>query len=121
MRQIKNLNDMMGGAVTERFTAALKTVLANVFDPNTDPAKKRKITIDLTVSPSKDRSTADFALNVKTLLASPTAVNQTMMLNRDDSGNITATEIGDQLPGEIDIDEVESKPVPGTIQFKSAR
>lgn len=119
-RQIKTLNDMMGGAVTERFNAALKTVLANVFDPNTDATKKRKITIELTVSPSKDRSTAEFGLNLKTLLASPTAVNQTMMLNRDDSGNITATEIGAQLPGQLDMDEVETPP-PGVISFKSAK
>lgn len=120
MRQIKNLNDMMGGAVTERFSATLKTVLANIADPNTDATRKRKIVLELTISPNKDRMTGDYSLSCKPTLAPLSPITATMMFERDDEGNVTATEIGGQLPGQMDIDDIQ-KPMPGVIDLKSAR
>ena len=36
-RQIKKLDELMDGALTERFNYEMERVLANVFDPNTSP------------------------------------------------------------------------------------
>ena len=119
-RPIKSIADMMGGAVTERFNATLKTVLENIADPNTDAKKKRKIILELTISPSKDRATGDFSLSCNPILAPLSPISATVMFDRDDQGNITATELGGQLPGQMDIDDLETPP-PGVIDFKSAR
>ncbi len=111
MKEIKSLDDMMGGAVLERFAAALKTVLKNIIDPNTDATKARKVTLELTIKPSKDRASAEFNLLCKPTLAPPVAVTQSMMLNRNDAGEVVALQaganIGDQLPGQMDVDEVQ--------------
>lgn len=120
MRPIKSIGDMMGGAVSERFNATLKTVLENIADPNTDATRKRKITLELTVAPSKDRATADFSMNVKAALAPLSPINQTVMINRDDLGNITATEIGGEIPGQMDIDDIDP-PALRVVNFNSAR
>ena len=51
-RQIRNLDELMDGGLTERFNAELRRVLENVFDPNTDHKKKRTITIGISIVPS---------------------------------------------------------------------
>lgn len=111
MKEIKGLDDMMGGAVTERFNAALKTCLKNIIDPNTDAQKARKVTLELTIKPSKDRTTADFNLLCKPTLAPPVAVTQSMVINRNDAGEVVAIQTGgsgsDQLPGQMDVDDVK--------------
>ena len=120
MRPIKSIGDMMGGAVSERFNATLRTVLENIADPNTDATKKRKITLELTISPSKDRQTGDFSLNCKPVLAPLSSISATVMFNRDDNGTVTATEIGGEIPGQTIIEEADT-PLPGVIDFKNAR
>jgi len=120
MRQIKAIADLMGGAVSERFKVALDDVLRNIHDPNTDAKKKREITIKLTISPSKDRSTADFSLNVRPTLAPPMTLSSTVMITRDDSGNVTATEIGDQLPGQTEMPEA-AEPLPNVVKFNAQK
>ena len=110
MKEIKGLDDMMGGAVLERFSAALKTVHKNIIDPNTDATKARKVTLDLTIKPSKDRTSAEFNLICKPTLAPPVAVTQSMVLNRNDAGEVVALQtggsVGDQLPGQMDVEDV---------------
>lgn len=44
-RQIKKLDELMDGALTERFNYEMERVLNNVFDPNTNPKAKRQIQI----------------------------------------------------------------------------
>lgn len=120
MRPIKSIGDMMGGAVAERFAATLNTVLENIADPNTEATKKRKITLEVTIAPAKNRATAEFSMTCKPVLAPLAPINQAVMIDRDDCGNMTATEIGGELPGQVDIDDIDP-PAPGVIDFKSAR
>ncbi len=119
MKVINGLDDMMNGAVTERFNAALRTALKNIIDPNTDATKARKVTLELTIKPSKDRTTADFNLLCKPTLAPPVAVTQSMVLNRNDAGEVVALQtgcsIGDQLPGQMDVDEVQDAGRPNNV------
>ena len=109
MREIKGLDDMMGGAVTERFNAALKTCLKNIIDPNTDATKARKVTLELTIKPSKDRTTADFNLLCRPTLAPPVAVTQSMVINRNDAGEVVALQTAaNQLPGQMDVEDMQA-------------
>lgn len=116
MKEIKGLDDMMGGAVTERFNAALRTCLKNIIDPNTDATKARKVTLELTIKPSKDRTMADFNLLCKPTLAPPVAVTQSMVLSRNDAGDVTALQtVPDQLPGQMDVDDALQSNAPSNV------
>lgn len=103
-RQIKKLDELMDGALTERFNYEMERVLNNVFDLNTDPKKKRQISIVIDIAPNERRDAAEFRVDVKSKLAAPMAIAQTVMIYQDDDGNVTATEISNQVPGQIDMD-----------------
>lgn len=103
-RQIKKLDELMDGALTERFNYEMERVLNNVFDLNTDPKKKRQISIVIDIAPNERRDAAEFRVDVKSKLAAPMASAQTVMIYQDDDGNVTATEISNQVPGQIDMD-----------------
>ena len=114
-RQIKMLDELMDGALTERFNYEMHRVLQNVFDPNTKPNAKRQIQIVIDIMPNKSQDAAEFKVDVKSKVAPPIAVAQTVMLYQDDDGNVTATEITNQVPGQVDMDGGVS--IPKVVQF----
>lgn len=103
-RQIKQLDELMDGALTERFNSEMERVLNNVFDPNTDAKAKRQIQIVINIAPNERRDAADFKVDVKSKIAPPVAISQMVFLNMDDAGRVTATEITREVPGQIDMD-----------------
>ena len=114
-RQIKKLDELMDGALTERFNYEMDRVLQNVFDLNADPKKKRQIQIIIEIAPNERRDAAEFKVDVKSKLAQPMPVAQTVMLYQDDDGNVTATEITNQIPGQMDMDGGVN--IPKVVQF----
>lgn len=118
-RQIKKLDELMDGALTERFNYEMNRVLQNVFDVNTDPKIKRQIQIVIDIKPNERRDAAEFRVDVKSKIAQPAAVTQTVMIYQDDEGNVTATEITNQVPGQIDMDGEIS--IPKVVQFDNAK
>lgn len=117
-RQIRKLDELMDGALTERFNYEMDRVLQNVFDVNADPKKKRQIQIVIEITPNERRDAAEFKVDVKSKLAQPMPVAQTVMLYQDDDGNVTATEITSQVPGQIDMDGGVN--IPKVVQFDTA-
>ena len=115
-RQIKQLDELMDGALTERFNWEMERVLKNVFDPNTDPKTKRQIQIIIEIAPNERRDAAAFKVDVKSKIAPPVAMTQTCFLYQDDEGNVTATEITRQIPGQIDMEGNEQK-MPRVVEF----
>lgn len=109
MKAIKSLNELMNGAALERFNKSLSEVLQNIFDPNTDAKKTRKITLTLTIKPDKSRDSAKFYLDVKSGLAPIEPYESNVMLSRDDYGNVSAAEFGSQIPGQMDIEDVQTE------------
>ena len=116
-RQIKKLDELMDGALTERFNYEMDRVLQNVFDLNTNPKAKRQIQIVIDIAPNERRDAAEFKVDVKSKLAPPMAVAQTVMIYQDDNGNVTATEITNQIPGQVDIDGNIN--IPKVVSFDS--
>jgi len=117
-RQIKKLDELMDGALTERFNYEMDRVLQNVFDLNADPKKKRQIQIIIEITPNERRDAAEFKVDVKSRLAQPMPVAQTVMLYQDDDGNVTATEITNQIPGQMNMDGGVT--IPKVVQFDTA-
>jgi len=117
-RQIRNLDELMDGALTERFNTELKRVLENVFDPNTDTKKKRGISINITIAPNERRDAAEFKVEVKSVLAPPVPNAQTVFLSMDDkTGTVTATEITNQTPGQMNMEGVPV--IPKVVDFNT--
>jgi hypothetical protein len=67
------LETLGSGVVSELFAVEFRKILDNIDDPNTDPTIIRRLTIEIAVKPSKDRSNAAFAVTAKTKTASPEA------------------------------------------------
>lgn len=115
-RQIKQLDELMDGALTERFNREMDRVLENVFDPNTDPKAKRQIQIVIEIAPNETRDAARFKVDVKTKIAPPVAISQICFLYQDDEGNVTAAEVTREVPGQIDMSGHE-QPLPRVVEF----
>ena len=115
-RQIKQLDELMDGALTERFNMEMERVLSNVFDPNTNAKAKRQIQIIIEIAPNERRDAAEFKVDVKSKIAPPEAIAQTVFLHMDDVGNVTATEMTKEIPGQIDMDG-NVQAIPRVIEF----
>ena len=115
-RQIKKLDELMDGALTERFNQAMDEVMRNVADPNTDPRAKRQIKIVIDVVPNERRDTAAFKTHVESKIAPKAAISNVVFLHTNDDGSITATEVTNQVPGQLAMDGSEQE-LPNVMQF----
>lgn len=76
------LETIGGGAARERFAEEWDKVLENIADPNTDPEKKRTITIEVTVFPNKARDAADVTIASSRKLAPVTPADATVFFGK---------------------------------------
>lgn len=88
-----NLSKIAGGAVQEKLNRAIKDVVKNILDPNTDPKKKRKISLSLTITPSEQRDSFGLATQVKTTLVPEKDVPATILVGKSNKGEIVANEL----------------------------
>lgn len=107
-KEIKQLDDLMGGALTERFTDAIKDVAANIADPNTDPKKARKITLTCTFKPNAERDIAAMDIDVKVAIAPPVPVSTAVIMGVDEDGVVTLAEITKDIPGQLNVEGNET-------------
>lgn len=98
-----NLSEIAEGGLQEKFEHALKQVLQNIDNPNTDAKKKRKIVIGIALSPSENRDTINIDTAVKTTLAPENGVSTTMLLGKGTNG-LEAAELKSGAKGQTFID-----------------
>lgn len=98
------------GALDEKLNAALKNVIENLLDPNTDYKTKRKITIDMKFQTDDTRELANVEVSTKVSLAPSTPVATKMLIGRDfNTGQIVAREWDNQVAGQIEATEIIEK------------
>ena len=119
-RPIKSLSELMDGGVEERFNAELARVWDNVYDPNTDARKVREVTLKIKILPNERRDACDFKVSCSSKLAPAVDLTQTVMLQMNADGSITATERTEQIPGQLNVFGEES-PMPHTLVFEKAK
>lgn len=95
-----NLERFAGGALTEKFNVGLREVLENISNLNTDPKKKRKMTVELTFSPDEERELSMVDIVVKTKLAPNMPVATKLLIDKDGNGGIIASEYRNQVKGQ---------------------
>ncbi|KQS19225.1 hypothetical protein ASF99_04890 [Exiguobacterium sp. Leaf187] len=100
-----NLNEFAEGAFAERVNNALKEVYANIADLNTDPTKKRKVTISMSLSADEQRDLAMVDISVKTTLTPARAIGSKIIIDVDGEGNAVGQELKSSMPGQMMITE----------------
>jgi hypothetical protein len=114
-KELRSLDQIMDGALTERFNAALNELWRNVFDHNTDPNRIRSISLTFKFKPNEARDVAAMLAEVKTTLAPPVPLAQTVLIQQHDDGSVTAIEHTNQITGQIDMGGNEN--IPNVITF----
>lgn len=90
---LNNLNELARGALAEKFEKELSKVLANVYDPNTDEKKARKVVLTLTIKPGEKRQTCQMIIDATSVLAPAKPVGIPLFLDKDAQGNVIAAEL----------------------------
>lgn len=100
MENMINLETFADGALAEKVNMALREVLANITDPNTDWKVKRKLTLDMTLATGEDRELTEVSIVAKTKLAPSKALAAKIVIGSDGKGGILASEYKKQIPGQ---------------------
>ena len=123
------LGTICGGAIQEKMDRALEKVAKNILDPNTDPAKKRAITLKIEFQPDKDdNEDVEVTATVTTALAAEMGVTTRFFVNKDlDTDKVTVMEHRKgEIKGQLDFSdfgidmnpEVEEETVVTPLDFR---
>ncbi|GHV35035.1 hypothetical protein FACS1894187_06860 [Synergistales bacterium] len=116
-KQRASILDMARGAIIERVDYEMGRIIQNILDPNTDPRKTRKITVELTFVPSADRSFIQVGATAKSKLESTTMIQTSLSTYTPMDGVTQFIENTSQSPGQLTFDGEEA-PAPKVLQFK---
>lgn len=97
-----NLEQFAGGALQEKFDAAMEQVLANMLDPNTPWKNKREINIKVTFEQNEDRDDTTVDVSVVPKLAAEKSIGTRMSIGKNiKTGELYAEEYGNQVRGQM--------------------
>lgn len=107
MEKMINLETLADGALAEKVNVALKEVLENIQDPNTDWKIKRALTVEIKFEAQEDRELALLDISTKTKLAPKKSVGTKIIIGTDGKGGVIASEFKKQVPGQSAMRETE--------------
>lgn len=112
-----NIEQFSNGELTQQINRELEAVARNIADPNTEAKTARKITVTITMKPNEQRDFITTSITTKSTLA-PTLGAVTALGIRKDlkSGEIEVGEIGNQIPGQMSMVDVEPYQPDGPVQ-----
>lgn len=117
-RELKSLDQLMDGALVERFNAALRQAMENVYDMRTDANKVRTINLVFKFKPNERRDAAEMTADVKVNIAPPMPLKQTVLMYQHDDGSVSLVERTEQIPGQIDMHGGE-QPIPKVVDLRN--
>ena len=101
-----NLNAFADGALLDRVNNDLQKIMENIYDPNTDAKKARKLNITITLSPDKNREVIATDIATKITLASASSVSTTMLVGKDvGTGKVVGRELASGAKGQTYFDK----------------
>lgn len=111
------LASLCGGAVQEKVDRALEKVANNILDPNTDPKKKRVITLKITLKPDEsDYEDVQVSADVSYTLAPELGIQTRFFVNKDlrnDKVTVMEHKKG-EIRGQLDFNDIGLTPEPTT-------
>lgn len=102
-----NLEQFAGGKLSVQLNKALEKITENVQDPNTDAQKVRKINVSISFRPNDERNYVATTVETKLSLAPELGATTALSMGRDlRTGEVEAVEIFNQIPGQMNVDDV---------------
>lgn len=102
-----NLEQFAGGKLSVQLNKALEKITENVQDPNTDAQKVRKINVSISFRPNGERNFVATTVETKLSLAPELGATTALSMGRDlRTGEVEAVEIFNQIPGQMNVDDV---------------
>ena len=99
------LQNLVGGALQEKFSKAFERVIENLQDQNTPFKTKRGITIKLSFEQNETRDDVKVAIDVAEKLAAQAGMQTSFYIGKDlKTGEIFAEEYGKQIRGQMKIE-----------------
>lgn len=109
-----NLETFANGAFTAQVNRAMEEVTKNIQDPNTEPGATRKITVTIGFKPNQDRNFVATGVQTKTTLAPALGAVTALSMGKDlRTGEVEAVEIGNQIPGQMSMEDVQTAQLSG--------
>ena len=103
-----DLKDIASGALQEKFAHSFEKVMENMQDVNTPYKDKRQIVITMTFVQNEQRDNVVADISVKEKLAAQGGLTTQFAVGKDlRSGKVIAEEYGNQLRGQLSIDDSE--------------
>ena len=96
-RDTKSILEMARGAIMERVDYEMARVIENVLDQNTKPTAKRKVTINIEITPDDAREILTVNTTAKSTLAPTNPVTTALFLG-EQNGEVCAVEMTPQTP-----------------------
>ena len=102
-----NLEQFAGGKLSVQLNKALEKITENVQDPNTDAQKVRKINVSISFRPNDERNFVATTVETKLSLAPELGATTALSMGWDlRTGEVEAVEIFNQIPGQMNVDDV---------------
>lgn len=106
------LQNLVGGAVQEKFNKAFERVVENLQDLNTSYKNKRKITITLDFTQNEERDDVQVSVDVVEKLAPQAGMKTSFYIGKDlQTGEVFAEEYGKQVRGQMRLDDYAKEQV----------
>lgn len=100
MEYIVNLNEFAEGAAAEKFNREMQRILENIADPNTDPKKKRTLTMTVTLTADDARDVVSTDVQVKSKLVPENSVGSKLLIDVDSKGSLVGRELKSGTKGQ---------------------
>ena len=102
-----DLEQFAGGKLSVQLNKALEKVTENIQDHNTDAQKVRKINVSISLRPNDERNFVSTTVETKLSLAPELGATTALSMGRDlRTGEVEAVEIFNQIPGQMNVDDV---------------
>lgn len=111
-----SLEEIAGGALQEQFGKSFQKVVENLADPSTSFKEARKITIVLKFTQNETRDDVSCDVLVSEKLAAQAHTRTSFAVGKDlKTGDISVTEYGRNLKGQMSIKDFDVDPETGEI------
>ena len=103
-----NIEQFSNGELTQQINREMEAVARNIADPNTETKTTRKITVTITLKPNEQRDFITTSITTKSTLAPTLGAVTALAVGKNlKTGEIEVGEIGNQIPGQMSMEDVE--------------
>ena len=105
-----NIEQFSNGELTQQINREMEAVARNIADPNTEAKTARKITVTITLKPNEQRDFITTSITTKSTLAPTLGTVTALAVGKNlKTGEIEVGEIRNQIPGQMNLTDVETK------------